>query len=40
MRGMRLGATITMGLLVLELGLPWPVVAQEQDPDEETTPAP
>ena len=40
MRGMRLGAAITMGLSLVGLGLPWPVVAQEQDPDEETTPAP
>ena len=38
MRGMRLGATITMGLLLVGLCLARPAVAQEQE--EETTPAP
>jgi putative exosortase-associated protein (TIGR04073 family) len=35
---MRLGAMISMGLLLMGLGLPRPAVAQEQE--EETTPAP
>ena len=38
MRGMRLGAAITMGLLLLGLGLARPAVAEEQE--EEATPAP